>query len=514
VRVTASGLPEVVAAPRAAALVGDGATLGIEASGGGVLEPGALIAALGERFAATGAPRDLTLFFCSGVGDGAGGGADLLARPGLLRRVIGAHFRLSPALAELAEAGEVEGYNLPQGVLAQLLREIGGHRPGVFTRTGLGTFVDPRRGGGRINGRTAGDLVEVVEVGGEEWLLYRSFPIDVVFLRGTTADASGNVTVEHEAARLSLTSAAIAARNSGGTVVVQVERLAAEGSLRARDVVIPGHLVDYLVVVPGQWQTAAGRYNPSFSGEVRIPLHEADPHRLDERTVVGRRALADLRPGWVVNLGVGMADAVAAAAREAGRLGELTLTIEQGLVGGMPARGLVFGVAWNPEAIIDQHLQFDFYDGGGLDCTCLGFAEVDAAGNVNASRIAGRVFGTGGFINISQGARRVVFCGSFTAGGLEVEVGGGRLRVVREGRHRKFLPEVAQLTFDATRALEAGRRVRYVTERAVFDLTPGGLELVEIAPGVDLDRDVLGQMGFAPRISDSLRPMDAALFEE
>jgi acyl CoA:acetate/3-ketoacid CoA transferase len=514
VRVTASGLPEVVTAGRAAMLVADGATVGIEASGGGVLEPGALIAALGDRFTASGAPRDLTLFFCSGVGDGAGGGADLLAHPGLLRRVIGAHFRLSPALAELAESGEIEGHNLPQGVLAQLLREIGGGRPGVLTRAGLGTFVDPRRGGGRINERTVEELVEVVEVSGEEWLLYRSFPIDVVFLRGTTADTSGNVTVEREAARLSLTSAAIAARNSGGTVVVQVERLAAAGTLRARDVVIPGHLVDYLVVDPDQWQTAAGRYNPSFSGEARIPLDEAVLHRLDERTVVGRRALAELRPGWVVNLGVGMADTVATAARRAGRLHELTLTIEQGLVGGMPAQGLVFGVAWNPDAIIDQHLQFDFYDGGGLDCACLGFAEVDAAGNVNASRIAGRVFGTGGFINISQGARRVVFCGSFTSGGLEVEVGGGRLRIIREGRHRKFPPEVAQLTFDAATSLTRGGRVRYVTERAVFDLTPDGLELIEIAPGVDLQRDVLGQMGFTPGISRSLREMDPSLFEE
>ncbi len=509
-RRTASGRVEFIDAATAAALVSDGDTVGIEASGGGLLEPDALLRALGERFRSTGSPRDLTLFFCSGIGDDAGGGVDHLSAPGLVRRMIGAHFRLSPNIAKLAEDGGIEAYNLPQGVLAQLLREIGAGRPGLITKIGIGTFVDPRRSGGKVNERTSEDLVEVITIDGEEWLRYRPISFDVMFLRGTTVDDDGNLTTEREAARLSLTSAAIAARNSGARVVVQAQRRA-NGSIDPRAVVIPGHLVDYVVLSPDQWQTAAGPYNPAFSGEVPTSLRDADPLPLDERKVVGRRAFAELEPGAVVNLGFGMADAVAAVAEEERALGDITLSVEQGLVGGMPARGLVFGASWNPRAIIDQNLQFDFYDGGGLDVACLGFAQVDRHGNVNVSRIAGRIFGTGGFINISQSARKVVFCGSFTSGGLEVEVGEGALRIIREGRHRKFPEEVAQVTFNA--ALATDREVLYVTERAVLALTPDGLELREIAPGVDLERDVLALMDFEPRIAEPLAGMDPSLFD-
>ncbi len=394
-------------------------------------------------------------------------------------------------------------------MLSQLLREIGSGRPGLITRTGLGTFVDPRGTGGKMNDRTSDDLVDLLMLDGREWLRYRPIPIDVMLLRGTTVDERGNVSTEREPARLSLTSAAIAGRNSGGIVIVQAERMA-EGPLDPRTVVIPGNLVDYVVVDPGQWQTAAGRYNPAFSGESHTPPHIADPLPLDERKVVGRRGFAELRPHSVVNIGVGMAAAVAAVAEEEHALEEITFSIEQGLVGGMPARDLVFGVSWNPEAMIDQNLQFDFYDGGGLDVSCLGFAEIDRHGNVNSSRIDGRIFGTGGFVNISQGARKVVFCGSFTSGGLEVEVGGGRLRILTEGRHRKFPAEVAQVTFNAAQA--AGREILYVTERAVFGLTPGGLELREIAPGIDLEHQVLELMGFRPLIAEPLQTMDPDLF--
>jgi acyl CoA:acetate/3-ketoacid CoA transferase len=496
----------------AAALVPDGAYLVIEGSGGGVVEPSGLIEALGRRYADAGSPSGLTVMFASGLGDRVSTGADHLAAPGLLKRTILGHYGMSPKLAAMAEAGEIEAYNLPQGVIVQLLREVAGHRPGLITKTGLGTFVDPRQAGGRLNPATTEQIVEVVEIGGEEWLRYKPFAVDVAFIRGTTADERGNITIEKEPARLGLTSMATAARNSGGVVVAQVERIAAAGTLHPRDVVVPGHLVDYVVVDPDQWQTVEHRYNPSFSGELKVPLGEAGSLELDERTVIGRRAFAEFPRGAVVNLGVGMPDAVAAVANERGALGDITLTIEQGLSGGMPARGVVFGVAWNPEAMIDQHLQFDFYDGGGLDVTCLGFAQIDRAGNVNSSHIAGRIFGVGGFVNISQGARKVVFCGTLTSGGLKVTIGDGRLEVVQEGRHRKLLDAVSQVTFNGPQAVEGGREVVYVTERAVFRLTPEGLELVEIAPGVDLERDVLGQMDFAPILRTPVPLMDAALF--
>ena len=504
--------PRIVTAEEAARLVPDGATLAIEGSGGGVVEPSALLEALRDRFRQTGAPTGLTAVFASGLGDRVSTGADHLAQPGLLKRVVAGHYGMSPRLAEMAEDGVVEAYNLPQGVISQLFREIAGGRPGVITKTGLGTFIDPRDAGGRLNARTTEDLVEVVHLVGEEWLLYRSVPIDVVFIRATTADERGNLTIEHEAARVSLTAAAMAARNSGGTVIAQVERIARAGTLPAQAVVVPGHLIDYLVVVPDQWQTAIHRYNPSFSGEIRVPLDGAEALALDERAVIGRRAFRELRPGSIVNLGVGMPDAVAVVANEQGALHDITLTIEQGLTGGMPARGVVFGVAWNPEAMIDQPYQFDFYDGGGLDATCLGFAEIDREGNVNSSRIAGRVFGVGGFVNISQGARRVVFCGTFTSGGLKVAIDSGRLEVVSEGRHRKFKDGVTQVTFNGRRALEQGQEVVYITERAVFRLTPAGLELTEIAPGVDLRKDVIDNMDFAPLVREPVPLMDPALF--
>ncbi len=417
-RVHGGTVPLVLGADDAAALVPDGATLVIEGSGGGVVEPSTLIEALGRRFRETGAPTGLTVAFASGLGDRISTGADHLAHSGLVKRTILGHYGMSPKLAQMAHDGEIEAYNLPQGVIVQLLREIAGARPGLITKTGLGTFVDPRLQGGKLNCATTQDIIEVVEIGGEEWLRYLPLRIDVAFLRGTTADERGNISFEREPARLAATSLAQAARNSGGIVIAQVEHLAVAGSLNPHDVVVPGHLVDYLVIDPEQWQTVEERYNPSFSGEVRVPLSKAGRLGLDERTVIGRRAFSEFPKGATVNLGVGMPDAVAAVANEMGALGDITLTIEQGLSGGMPARGVVFGVAWNPDAMIDQHLQFDFYDGGGLDATCLGFAQIDRSGSVNSSQIDGRVFGVGGFVNISQGAKKVIFCGTLTSGGL------------------------------------------------------------------------------------------------
>jgi acyl CoA:acetate/3-ketoacid CoA transferase len=305
----------------------------------------------------------------------------------------------------------------------------------------------------------------------------------------------------------------MAAHNSGGIVIAQVERVACQGTLAARSVAVPGHLVDYLVVAPTQPQTAAdGPYNPSLSGELRVPLGGIPSLPLDERKVVARRAYREIRPGSTANLGVGMADGVGSVAAEEGGLGQICLTVEQGLSGGIPARGVIFGSVWNPDSVIDSASQFDFYDGGGLDIACLGFAEVDCLGNVNSSRVGDVIFGAGGFIDISQGAHKVVFVGTLTAGGLRTNVADGELHVEREGRVRKFVPAVAQLTFSAEQARLRGQRVIYVTERAVFELGPSGVELVEIAPGVDLERDVLGQMDFRPSIREPLQLMDGSLF--
>jgi acyl CoA:acetate/3-ketoacid CoA transferase len=503
----------VVSAQEAVGLIADGDYVLLEASGGGVLEPSALIDALAERYSATSSPRDLTLMFCSGVGDREGSGAGRLALPGLLQRVVAGHWGMAPALGRLVIEERLQGYNLPQGVLAQLLREVAAGRPGLFTKTGIDTFCDPRLGGGKLNAISTEDLVELHEIDGEEYLRYLPPKFNVGFIRGTTADEKGNITLEHEAAKLGLLAAACAVRNSGGIVIAQVKRIAEWQTLPSRDVMVPGNLIDYLVVDQGQWQTVKDFNNPAYSGEIRVPHSRSEPMPLSERKVVARRAIAEVPFGAVVNLGVGMADGVATIAAETGRLDDITLTVEQGLVGGVPARGVTFGVSWNPEAFVDAPSQFDFYDGGGLDVTCLGFAEVDEEGNVNSSLVDGRIFGAGGFINISQAAKTVVFCGTLTAGGLRCTVADGALTLDSEGTHRKFVTSVAQKTFSARRARASGQRVVYVTERAVFELGGRGLILVEVAEGFTVE-DIVAQMDFTPEIAAELRPMDPALFRE
>lgn len=504
--------PAFLTAGEAVGRIGQSATLAVEGSGGGVLEPGVLLEALGDRYARAGEPRGLTLVFCAGIGDKQGGGLDHLARPGLLRRAIGGHYGMNPGLAALVVSEQIEAFNFPQGVLAQGYREVAAGRPGVLTRIGLGTFCDPRLEGGRLSPGPTEGLVTVIELDGREWLLYRSVPIDFAFIRATTSDERGNLTMEHEAATLSTLAVASACHNSGGAVMAQVERVAASHSFRARDVVVPGHLVDIVVVAPNQPQTTLGRYEVGLSGELRAPLRSIPPRRLDERKVIARRAAAEVPRGAVVNVGVGVADGVAPVLLEDGRLDDVVLTIEQGLSGGIPAEGVIFGAVWNPDSMVDAPAQFDFIDGGGLDVACLGFAEVDRAGNVNASRIGSALFGAGGFINISQSAARVVFCGTLTAGGLTTTVGDGTIAIVADGRHRKFVDRVSQITFSAAEARAAGQQVLYVTERAVFELGPDGLVLTEVAPGLDPDADVLTCMDFRPRVSERLRPMDAALF--
>ena len=506
-------MSKIMPAEDAIALIQPGDVLAVSGYGtNGV--PEKLLAELQGRFKEAGTPDGLTLVFAGGIGDAKDRGLNRLGHETLLKRVIAGHYGLIPAIERLAVDNKIEAYNLPEGVITHLYRDIAAGKPGTLSKVGLDTFVDPRIEGAKVNHAAVEDIVELVTLNGEETLFFKGFPIDVAFIRGTTADQAGNITMEKESLRLETLAMALAARNSGGIVICQVERVAQEDTLDARRIRIPGILVDCVVVAEPEFhmQTYNNQYNPALSGELKLPLESLPSLALDERKVIARRAAMELTPQSVVNLGLGLPSMIGNVTNEEKIFDQITLTVDPGVFGGVPMGGYDFGASMNFCAAIDHPYQFDFIDGGGLDSAYLGFAECDGAGNINASRFSNRVSGCGGFINITQNSKKVVFVGTFTSGGLKTEIRDGRLTITQEGKHRKFVNEIGQVTFSGPRAAAQGRPVHYVTERCVFTLRPDGLELTEVAPGIDIRSQILELLPFTPILDDPI-PMSAAIFQ-
>lgn len=503
---------KIVSSEAAIAIIQDDDVLATTGYGGNGV-PEFLLAALEQRYVETGSPKNLTLIHSTGQGDMQERGLNRLAQEGLIKRIIGGYYGLSPKLAQFAADNKVEAYNFPEGCILQLYRDIAAGKPGTFSKVGLGTYIDPRIEGGRMNEMTTEELVELVTLSGEEWLFFKSIPISVAFLRGTTADINGNISIEREALILEDLALAMAAKNSGGYVICQVERIADAGTLPSRQIRIPGMMVDCVVVAEPEthMQNYGTPYNPAFSGEIRVPPQAVDPLPLDERKIVARRCATELRANSVINLGIGMPEGIGAVCNEERIYRYITLTADPGIVGGVPMKGLEFGAAVNADAMLDHTTAFDFIDGGSLDIAFLGMAEADKDGNVNSSKFGNRITGCGGFINISQNSRKVVFIGTFRAGGLEVAVEDGALRIVKEGKAKKFVDTVEQITFSGKIAQENDQPMLFVTERCVLGLTPNGMELLEVAPGIDIETDILPGLEFEPLI-DEPRKMDPRLF--
>jgi acetate CoA-transferase len=505
---------EILSAEDAVKLIPSEATVAFLGAGGGISEPTVIINALAERYKDTKEPENLTLYHTTGLGDRGERGMSPLAQQGLVKKAIGGHWDQSPRLARMAANNEIEAYNFPMGVMSQLLRAAAAGHPGILTHVGIGTFIDPRQTGGRLNDCTKEELIKVIEIDGKEWLFYPAIRPNVAIIRGTTSDTDGYITMEDEIAFLDILPMAQAVKNNGGIVIAQVQRLAKAGTLHPKDVKVPGFLVDAIVIVPDQPQLYSGSVNRFMSGDFIAELGEVEIPPLNERKVIARRALFEINSGNVGNLGVGISDGIGVIAQEEGISEEFTLTVETGPIGGVTAQGIFFGASVNNRAVMDMASQFDFYDGGGLDICFLSFAEVDQEGNVNVSRFNNKIVGTGGFINITSNSKKVIFSGTLTAGGLKTIVEDGTIQITNEGRFKKFLPQVEEITFNGQEAVKQGKEVLYITERAVFQLTLDGLVLCEIAPGVDIEKDVINRMGFTPIIAENIKVMDQRLFSD
>jgi len=507
-------MSKIISAEAAAALIKDGATIGAAAcamSGW----PEEISIAMEAQFLAKGQPAKLTLVHAAGIGNWKDKGPDHFAHAGMIAKWIGGHCGLSPDFAKMVLDGGCEGYNLPQGVISQLWREIAAHRPGMITKTGIGTYVDPRLEGGKMNKISTTDMVKVISFAGEEWLFYAGFPVDVAIIRGTTADENGNLTVEDEGAWFEILPLAQAAKNSGGIVIAEVKYVALAGTLNPKSVRVPGVLVDHIVISKPEnhWQSAATQFNPAFSGRTREPMGQIPAMKLDDRLIIARRAAMELTPGAAVNFGVGIPQGIAAVAAVEGIPDLATMTSETGTIGGVPADGHDFGMSYNADAFVEQMVQFDWYSGGGLDIAFESFAQVDATGNVNVSKFNGKSVGCGGFIDITQHAKKVVYVGSFTAGGLKLTAADGKLSIDTEGKHKKYVKQVEQITASGAYATKIKQPVMFVTERCVFELQNGELVLTEIAPGVDMEKDILAQMAFKPRTTPAPKLMEAGIFQ-
>ncbi|HIY72549.1 MAG TPA: acyl CoA:acetate/3-ketoacid CoA transferase [Candidatus Intestinimonas merdavium] len=504
---------QVITGQQAANLVKDGSTV-VSTGFIGSSFPEYVISSIEKSFLETGHPAGLTVSCSAGIGDHGSRGFSHFGHEGLVSRAICGHYDLCPELQKLVDGNKLAGYLMPQGTLTELYREIGSGRPGVITKIGLRTFADPRLEGGRCNEKATESLIELITLDGEEYLWYKSFPVDVGIIRGTSVDENGNLTIEKESTRMDQLAVAQAAKHCGGIVIAQVERIVSNGSLNPRDVLVPGILIDYVVISPPEMhcQDYSGQgYNAALAHEFRIPVKSLPPLEMSERKIIARRSAMELISGGVTNLGIGMPEGISSVTVEEGVSNEIIMSVESGHIGGVPAAGLSFGGCYNSEYVSDMTRQFDFYDGGGLDIGFLGAAEVDGSGNVNVSKFK-KTVGPGGFINIAQSTKNMVFCGTLTAGGLKVAVQDNKLIIVQEGRNKKFVKKVQQVTFSGDYAKESGQKVLYVTERAVFELTEKGVTLVEIAPGIDLQTQILDQVEFPVAVSPDLREMDARIF--
>jgi len=506
---------KIIEAKKVAGYIKDGSTV---ATNGfiGTAFPEELALEIEKSFLETGHPKDLTLLYGAGQGDKRDKGLNHFGHEGLLKCVIGGHWGLVPKVQKLAIDNKIFAYNLPQGVISHMFRDIAAKKPGTITHVGLNTFVDPRSEGGRINEKTKLDIVDLIHINEKEYLLYKYIPVDVALVRGTTADTNGNITMEREALTVEILSVCQAARNSGGIIIAQVENIVENGSLDPKQVVVPGIFVDFIVRTEDpqyHMQTFSESYNPSYCGKQGEPGSEYTAAGSLERQIICRRASQELTEGSVINLGIGMPEGIVDIISDQQIMEDVKITVESGPIGGMPAGGLSFGCSRFPEAVIDQPYQFDFYQGNGLDIAFLGLAQTDADGNVNVSKFGSKIAGCGGFIDITQNSKKVVYCGTFTAGGLVISLESGKIKIMKEGSIKKFIKKVEQITFNGNYSVKRGQEVLFITERAVFNLTATGMELIEISPGIDIRRDILDNMEFTPLISKNLKIMEG-IFQE